>query len=140
MLAPIERIPAIVAHELVHTQQRTASSRTLLASAIREGSADFLGELISGLNINAHIHEWANLRERELWEDFRRVMGGTDSSGWLYSSRADDEPADLGYWMGYRITKAYYERADDKREAIREILTIRDFPAFLAASGYAGGG
>jgi hypothetical protein len=38
--------------------------------------------------------------------------------------------------MGYRITQAYYDRAPDKRQAITDILSIRDFDAFLAASGY----
>lgn len=138
VLAPMERIPAIVAHELIHTQQRHGASQTLLARAIREGTADFLGELISGLNINRHVHEWAAPREAELWADFQEVMGGSDNAGWLYTSRDGDEPADLGYWMGYRIVKAYYEGADDKRAAIRDILTIDDFPAFLRASGYDG--
>ena len=49
-----------------------------------------------------------------------------------------DRPGDLGYWMGYLIAKAYYERARDKAKAIREILTIRDFDRFLEASGYQG--
>jgi len=39
--------------------------------------------------------------------------------------------------MGYQIVEAYYDRADDKREAIRDILTIQDAEAFLDASGYA---
>jgi hypothetical protein len=41
--------------------------------------------------------------------------------------------------MGYRITKSYFERASDKRQALRDILTIKDFDRFLAASGYDGG-
>jgi hypothetical protein len=39
--------------------------------------------------------------------------------------------------MGYRITQAYYNRATDKTKAIGEILAVRDYDAFLAASGYA---
>lgn len=140
VLAPIDRIPAIVAHELIHTQQRTARARTLLGRAIREGMCDFLGEMISGLNINAHVHEWANAREAGLWTDFQAVMHeeGSDA-GWLYGARAEDEPADLGYWMGYKIAEAYYRQAPDKQAAIREMLTIRDYDAFLEASGYDGG-
>jgi hypothetical protein len=41
--------------------------------------------------------------------------------------------------MGYRITKSYFERASDKRQALRDILTIKDFDRFLVASGYDGG-
>ena len=139
VLAPIERIPAIVAHELIHTQQRGARGRTLLARVIREGMCDFFGEMISGLNINTHVYEWADAREVELWADFQAVMGEEDgNAGWLYGARSEREPADLGYWMGYQITRAYFEKADDKRAAIREILTIQDYEAFLEASGYDG--
>lgn len=139
VLAPIDRLPAIVAHELIHTQQRypQGAANTLLARAIVEGSCDFLGQMISGLSINEKTYEWADSREAELWADFREVMGGRDNAGWLYTSRSEDEPNDLGYWMGYQITQAYYERAEDKRQAIRDILHIEDFEAFLEASGYA---
>lgn len=138
VLRPIEDIPIIVAHELIHVQQRyPEDAKTLLAAAIKEGAADFLGELISGANINTHVHSWANPREAELWGDFQKVMHGTSLNGWLYSSRAKDEPSDLGYWMGYKIVQAYYDRARDKSQAIRDILNIQDFDVFLEQSGYA---
>ena len=44
--------------------------------------------------------------------------------------------ANLGYWVGYRIVRAYYQRMPDKRAAVREILEIRDPKAFLARSGW----
>jgi hypothetical protein len=43
---------------------------------------------------------------------------------------------DLGYWVGYRIVKAYYRRAADKQQALREILELSDPHAFLAKSGW----
>jgi hypothetical protein len=46
-------------------------------------------------------------------------------------------PQDLGYCMGYRIAKSFYDRALNKSQAIREILQLTDFVAFLKASGYA---
>lgn len=139
VLKPMDGLPHIIAHELIHYQQDFAQSDTLLAAALREGSADFLAELISGRHINAHVHEWANPRESELWEAFREQMLGSDYAGWLYGGeRPESWPADLGYWVGYQITAAYYEQAEDKRQAIADILAIRDFEAFLAASGYRG--
>jgi hypothetical protein len=48
-----------------------------------------------------------------------------------------ERPKDLGYYMGYRIAQAYYDSASDKREAIRDILAIRDAHEFLKKSGYA---
>ena len=139
VLRPIDDVPGIVAHELIHTQQNQVDGRSLLRACIREGSADFLGEMISGQNINAHVHEWADPREAELWDDFQKVMLGEDRAGWLYSRRADDEPNDLGYWIGYKITQSYYENASDKMQAIADMLNIQDFEVFLEASGYNGG-
>ncbi|NIR46299.1 MAG: hypothetical protein GWN99_17835 [Gemmatimonadetes bacterium] len=135
-----EILPAIVVHELIHVNQAPMQGPiTLLAASIREGSADFLGELLVGRNINEHIHEWANPREAELWGEFREVMHGTDLSAWLYGGAdpAVGRPADLGYWMGYRIAKAHYDRAEDKRQAVADILQITDFESFLERSGYA---
>lgn len=135
VVAPVERVPHIVAHELIHYQQKYPDSQVLLIQSIREGTADFLAELISGRHINDNVHAYANPREAELWREFRQKMHGKDLSGWLYSG-SEGRPNDLGYWMGYKIVKSYYDRATDKRQAIREILDIKDFDAFLAKSGY----
>jgi hypothetical protein len=136
VIAPVESVPRIVAHEIVHFQQRSLGTNpTLLANVIIEGSADFLGEMISGGHINEHVHRYAVPRRAQLWREFKERMHAKEFEGWLYSS-SGDRPQDLGYWLGYEITKAYYEKAIDKRQAIREILQVEDFDAFLAKSGY----
>ena len=129
----------IVAHELVHVNQTGPDPQTLLGAAIQEGSADFLGELITGGSINAGLRRWADPREAELWKEFQGAMRGSDVSHWLYEGEraTADRPADLGYYMGYRITQAYYQRATDKARAIGEILAVKDYDAFLASSHYA---
>jgi hypothetical protein len=38
--------------------------------------------------------------------------------------------------MGYRIVKAYYERARDKQQAVSDLLHISDYEGFLIASDY----
>ncbi len=43
----------------------------------------------------------------------------------------------MAYMIGYRIVEAYHDRAEDKDAAIREILSVTDYPAFLEESGYA---
>lgn len=136
VLKPVESIPYIVAHELVHYQQKyPKGERTLLAKAIKEGSADFIGELISGRHINTLLHEYGNPKERELWEEFKQEMNGTNLTKWLYNGdQVKDRPADLGYYVGYKITEAYYLRKVDKKQAIRDILEIKEFNQFLAAS------
>ncbi|MBI3410642.1 MAG: hypothetical protein HY040_20085 [Planctomycetes bacterium] len=138
VLKPVEEIPYIVAHELIHYQQKfPISGVSLLGTAIAEGGADFVGELISGSMINAHLHKYGNPRERELWAEFKKQMDGKDVSNWLFQGdRAKDRPADLGYYVGYKICESFYKQAADKNEAIKAILEIRDFKDFLRSSKY----
>jgi hypothetical protein len=136
VLDSVDDLPHIIAHELIHYQQ-TSRGNTLLARCFREGSADFVGELISGGQINAHLQEYGNAHEAELWREFSQAMDKNDTSQWLYQGdKAKDRPADLGYYIGYRIAEAYYQRAADKKKAIYDILTVHDFSAFLQASHF----
>ena len=135
VLKPVEEIPHIVAHELVHFYQRYDGG-SLLAACIKEGGADYIAELISGKHINQPVHAYANPREKELWTEFQQRMLEKDYSGWLYSS-SPGRPNDLGYWMGYKITRAFFEKSPDQKQAMKEFLTIKDFKKFLEDSGYA---
>jgi len=56
---------------------------------------------------------------------------------WLYNgSSSDGRPSDLGYFIGFRIVQAYYQKASDKQQAVSDILNIKDFERFLEQSGY----
>lgn len=83
-------------------------------------------------------HSWANARERELWDEFQKEMDGKDTSHWLYgSSGGNGRPVDLGYWIGCKISEAYFKNAADKKQAVRDMLLIKDCKEFLKASRYA---
>lgn len=134
---PFSSVNLIVVHELVHFQQNYAKDMTLLNQCLREGAADFICELVTGSHANQYFYGYGNDREKELWEEFQTVMKGTKWEGWLYGKpRQEGRPNDLGYWMGYKICKAYYDQAADKKQAIADILNINDARAFLEASGY----
>ena len=139
VLRPIENIDIVVMHEMVHMLQKGNSGveETLLKRSIGEGAADFLGELVTKSNINKHVHVYGNEHERELWQQFKEEMHGTDVSNWLYNGLSSkDRPGDLGYYMGYKICEAYYKKARNKKQAIKEMLDIKDYHAFLLQSGY----
>jgi uncharacterized protein YjaZ len=65
-------------------------------------------------------------------------MDGTNSDNWIANGQQETptKPCDLGYYVGYRIVQAYYNKAADKKQALAHILTLRDPKAFLAESGY----
>lgn len=136
VLAPIDNLPHIVAHESIHYQQRVPQN-TLLEKALQEGSADLMAELISGKHINAVQQKYGDANEKAVWTEFVKEMDGKDLSNWLYNGdRAKNMPADMAYYVGYRITKSYYDRAKDKKKAIREILNFKDARKLLKESGY----
>ena len=138
-------ISAVVSHELIHYQQKDVgiwnyifSSSTLLDRCLHEGIADFVGEKISAGNINSEsVYTWAQPREKELWLEFKQEKDGKDYSKWLYNGTLKDRPADVGYFMGYKIAEAYYENASDKKQAIADMLESTDSNDFLEKSGYA---
>ncbi len=66
-------------------------------------------------------------------------MPGSDLSHWIFQGdKSKDRPADLGYYVGYKICEQFYRHATDKREAVRRILNITDPEAFLTERGYGG--
>ncbi|WP_162303736.1 DUF2268 domain-containing putative Zn-dependent protease [Hymenobacter sediminis] len=135
---PVTLLPALVIHEMIHNTQQPMDG-TLLSGVIREGMADFVAELVTGHpGTNARLHVYGNAHERELWQAFQPVMLGTNPQHWLVNSKEEtpDKPCDLGYYVGYKICQAYYEKAADKRQAVAAMLTTKDFRAFLAQSGY----
>jgi len=131
-------IPTIVTHENIHLMQAHLWRSNLLKAALREGGADFIAELATGMNINSHVHAWAAPREAAIWKEFKSAMHEKAGPRW-FGTKDGDRPADLGYYVGYRIAQAYYDRSSDKVKAIDDILAMRDADALLERSGYDGG-
>ena len=134
-------VPFLVAHELIHANQHIPYKyKILLEQCIIEGSADFLGELISGKVASQEPYRYAKGKEAALWKDFLKDTNlgeNDDFANWLYGGkRKDARPADMGYYIGYAITKAYYEKSADKKKAVDEILNIQDCKEFVRMSGY----
>lgn len=134
----IEYVDEVVAHELIHFQQTYTKDNTLLAQSIREGAADFLCELIAGSHTNQETYMYGDMHKKELWEEFQQKMFTNDWTDWLYYNKNKSRVKDLGYWMGYQICKAYYDKMTDKSKAVFDILNINDFKEFLSKSGYQG--
>ena len=129
-------LPLITIHELVHIQQNN-NYNNLLGNSIYEGAADFISSLILGSHINEHVHSWANKHEEEVWNDFEKEMLSNNTQNWIgNANRAIDKPADLGYYVGFKICESYYNKQSDKKKAISDILNVTDWTDFYLKSGY----
>lgn len=134
----------LTAHELVHTQQNLKGDgkTNLLGLSLKEGSADFIAELLTGKKVEAPYIDYGMAHQNVLWEQFLKEKDGYDFQNWLSNtSTIKDRPADLGYFIGYIITKIFYENSKDKKAAIDKIMKL-DFndssqtENFLMDSGY----
>ena len=139
ILRGVDALPPVVIHELVHFNQRPTKDPRLLAYAIREGSADFVTELVAGMVPSPSLRAYGEAHQAELWAAFRKDMQGKESGAWMANNATatPEHPADLGYYVGYKIAEAFYARAQDKRRALAEMIEVTDFDGFLARSGYA---
>lgn len=137
-----DRFVHVIAHEYIHAQQPLAQiedrEESVLRAALVEGAAEFVAEQMTGSVGYPLLHQWTKGREKELETAFlaekeERAVG----SRWLYNQQGKDGwPGDLGYWVGYRVAKSYYNRTPDKVAAIKAIIEMRDPAAFLAESGW----
>lgn len=138
---PLDNLDLLAVHEVVHTQQRGERS-TLLAQAVYEGVADFVAEKVTGRMPDLAYVSYGPANDPAIKAAFRRDMAGEDFSGWLYNS-ADNAfgVRDLGYYVGYAITRGYYDRASDKAAALKTMIELNysdpaAVQAFVEASGY----
>ena len=134
-----DRFVYVIAHEYAHVQQYQPlvdkEHPTVLEGSLMEGAAELTAEVIAGSVSNIAQAAMAKGREREIETAFLADVDKTDISAWLYNGTRE-KSGDLGYWVGYRIAKTYYQRAADKQQALREILEMTDPKALLARSGW----
>jgi uncharacterized protein YjaZ len=111
--------------------------KSLLGLTIREGTAEFFSKLAAGRYTQNEAEEFVLNNEKRLWREFQPVMLGRETGDWMWNKPKDpDQPYHVAYVMGARIVSAYYEKAHDKGQAVRDILSVVDFEKFLDESGY----
>jgi hypothetical protein len=139
MLTSLDHLPELVIHESIHFQQKFPNNgdTNLLQQSIIEGSADFIAELVTGIKANQMANAYGDANKEALSKEFAQLLHGKTMQDWLYgTSGKDKRPNDLGYWMGYEIVKAYFNKQQDKQQAVSDILNIENYNVFLEKSGY----
>jgi hypothetical protein len=143
---------SIVLHEFVHTQQKMDNYH-LLAHCIQEGMADFVAELINKRSLTETYPggyiDFGLKNEKAIWNTFKNYIGSNDEDGnyynWLYGNKGvainGVSMKDLGYFMGYQISKSYYNKTPDTTKALQDLLeldlsTDQKARDFLLQSGY----
>ena len=128
-------------HEYVHTQQQ-GTQGSLLQQATREGVAELVAELITNRKPALPVYSYGPTHDNQVRIRFMDEMTKDDYGNWLWNS-ADNVfgVSDMGYYVGYRIARSYYDKAHDKKRAIKDMIELKyDDPKavqrFVARSGY----
>jgi len=135
-------VPFSVVHETIHFNQsfQQGDHDTLLQDVINEGTADFIASLTlpdPAPRQSADRWHYGCAHEAELAARFAKEAGMKGTGPWLFNHHPDTGwPIDMGYWLGYRIAQAFYDRSANKREALHELLQVTDFSRLLDASHY----
>jgi len=146
----LKKLKELMVHELAHFQQAMAmglqkyaalysTPKNLMGMCLREGGAEFVTSLVLGDITQTGSLEFIEKDEVVMKSKFLQDLE-TDAQNreyWLWAWAGQKEyPKLLGYAMGYKINKAYYEQPADKDAALQDILRMEDAAAFVTASGY----
>lgn len=139
-------IPSIVIHEIIHSYQTNFKPKnnnfvTLLEQSIREGMADFLAKYFINNHpfFNEYLHNFGEIKEREVWNKFKlELEKNYSATEWLYTGKQTTYgyPADMGYYVGYKIIETYFNKFSDKKNAIKNLLEASDYYKLYNDSGY----
>ncbi len=139
---PIEDVVLLNVHECVHTQQRPQGGYDLLSQCLYEGVAEFVSVVATGKPSVAPCIAFGQANEARVKARFTKEIFSPNYNDWLYNNFDNEfEIRDLGYYVGYAICEAYYEKASDKQAAIKALIEIdygssKAVERIVEASGY----
>lgn len=139
-----DRFTHMIAHELAHVQMPAAQhdappGTPLLPQALLEGGAELLAELTSGQVSYGHMAAWTKGKECANEQAFARDALGSDNLHLLYTGfGTPDKPGDLGYWVCYRITKAYTSTRATRSRPSPPFSTSASTPPRISSRAAAG--
>lgn len=139
----ISALPGLIMHELMHFQQNyddPEHENMVIYKLIEEGVCDFVVELSSGITLQSEQLSYLEdpLNFEKIAKELHKELFTEDLSKWMYNGGSiEDRPPDLGYALGYLISKSYYKNANDPQVALFELLNTKDMIAILKESEYA---
>ena len=141
---PVRDLDFLVVHEYVHTQQQESFGVSLLATALREGAAEFLAERATGKPSPTPAIAYGREHEDRVFAVFRRQMFNRNPGFWLWTDAPNEfGTRDLGYYVGYRLARQFYEGSADTLRAAAELIELdyadeRAVEEFVQKTGYFG--
>ncbi len=131
-------VPLYIIHEAIHTSQNPMCEPSILTETLMEGSAEFISHFILKKEFRTKKYEYGYENECDLWGKIKvDIENDTNYDKW-FGSYSNNKHPDMGYFIGYRIIEAYYEQADNKEQALVDIIKLTHPGEILNKSNYDG--
>ena len=128
-------------HEYVHTQQKPALDNTL-SQSLYEGIADFIAAKVTNKKPPFKYDNFGLKNEAKLKIAFENELFNIRKMGdWMWNENNQFKTRDLIYFIGARIAEANYEKASDKKAAIKKMIELdynndTEIEEYVNNSGY----
>lgn len=121
---PLKYLQSLSIHEYIHTQQNYPVYN-ILSWTLYEGIAEFIGTHITEQKSPWSAFVYGPENEAFVKETFEHQMfDSRNMNNWLWSANNQFGHRDMGYYVGYSIAAKYYQNAEDKNQAIKELIEL----------------
>lgn len=122
---PRKNIALLCTHEYIHTQQKEFVDN-LLSKCLYEGVAEFVSCKVTGKKSNSPAIEFGKAHQEKILDLFiKDLFIMSNDYNWLWGENRNElKVRDLGYYIGYEICERYYNLAEDKTLAIKDLIEV----------------
>ncbi|WP_413532386.1 hypothetical protein [Empedobacter brevis] len=133
---PINHLVLLNVHEYVHTQQKPFVDN-LLSYVIHEGIAEFVSVKAMNVPSEAPAITYGKRNNEKVRARFEEEMFNMNNLyKWLWGDAPNEFGVrDLGYYIGYQMAENYYNQAENKKAAIKELIEL-DYSNETAINNY----
>ncbi|MCP9764137.1 DUF2268 domain-containing protein [Lacihabitans soyangensis] len=147
----INRMDELIVHELVHLSQfkgndeflKTFKGTIQYIPLLGEGGAAFIADLVFDFKatigpgtFNAIQYKYCEENKDRLWQDYKNLTDMSKISDYFYKNTDLYPVRSVGYYLGYQVCKQYYEKAKNKKQAIKDIIEVTDYDGLVRKSGF----
>lgn len=139
---PVASAVGLNVHEYVHTQQKPMVYN-LLSECIYEGVAEFVSWKVTGKFTAPGAVSTGKKDPDRVRKAFEKdIFNRHRHRNWLWSDAPNEfNERDMGYYIGYALCELYYNKATDKKAAIKYLIELnykdeKQIEQFVNGTGY----
>jgi len=139
---PVNGVVGLNVHEYIHTQQKPMVYN-LLSEVIYEGVAEFVSWKVTGKFTGPGAIKKGQADPVAVRKAFERDMFNTQRQRyWLWSDAVNEfNERDMGYYIGFTLCELFYNKATDKKAAIKYLIGLdytneKEMEKFIDGTSY----